>query len=102
MLLQYGQKSFLTDRFGQAERTVPFIDTAGIILYSFEDNIPLLPDFRHAEGAPARLGYSQVVRQRTLTPSLPWFESRYPSHLTVIRLTDSGVFLLPARHRRLP
>ena len=26
------------------------------------------------------LGYSQAVRQQTLTLSFPWFESRYPSH----------------------
>ena len=25
------------------------------------------------------LGYSQAVRQQTLTLSFPWFESRYPS-----------------------
>ena len=26
-----------------------------------------------------RMGYSQAVRQQTLTLSFPWFESRYPS-----------------------
>ncbi len=31
-----------------------------------------------------KLGYSQAVRHRTLTPALPWFESRYPSHLKII------------------
>ena len=46
-----------------------------------------------------RMGYSQAVRQQTLTLSFPWFESRYPSqedplaqpveHLTLIK--GSGV-----------
>ncbi len=39
------------------------------------------------------LGYSQAVRQRTLTPSSRWFESSYPSHTNVYRLFGRRFFM---------
>lgn len=32
------------------------------------------------------LGYSQAVRQQTLNLPFPWFESTYPSHMTITGL----------------
>ena len=40
------------------------------------------PVVRIRPSPPFLLGYSQAVRQQTLTLSLRWFESSYPSHLT--------------------
>ena len=36
------------------------------------------------------LGYSQEVRQRTLTPSFRWFESIYPNQQRLIGVSPSG------------
>ncbi len=39
------------------------------------------------------LGYSQAVRQRTLTPSSRWFESSYPNHVAASCISLAAIFI---------